>query len=168
VLLKISDLLSKSHFGDDDVITLHPCPPPYHILCVRLLAQSIAIYGVLLQRHSQVQQFTSTSVLCNSYSPYDVAGDLPVLLGVTRVSKRSLVSYSCSYIAFRQKIRKDALEQRAIADEDAFRKNLNVGREIANFLRKNIVQAERLQKIPGEDDSETYSTCKWPFFCIIF
>ncbi|KAI9456265.1 RF-1 domain-containing protein [Lactarius psammicola] len=58
--------------------------------------------------------------------------------------------------AFRQKIRKDALEQRAIKDEEVFRNNLNIGQEIANFLRKNIVQAERLQEIPGEDDTETY------------
>ncbi|KAH9063715.1 hypothetical protein EDB83DRAFT_799497 [Lactarius deliciosus] len=66
------------------------------------------------------------------------SGDLPVLS------------------AFRQKIRKDALDQRAIKDEDVFRSNLNIGREIAVFLRKNIVQAERLQRIPGADDMETY------------
>ncbi|KAH9001635.1 RF-1 domain-containing protein [Lactarius akahatsu] len=58
--------------------------------------------------------------------------------------------------AFRQKIRKDALDQRATKDEEVFRNNLNIGREIAVFLRKNIVQAERLQGIPGEDDMETY------------
>ncbi|KAF8267844.1 RF-1 domain-containing protein [Lactarius quietus] len=57
--------------------------------------------------------------------------------------------------AFRQKIRKDALDQRAINNEETFRNNLNIGREIASFLRKNIVQAERLQKIPGED-TEAY------------
>ncbi|KAH8983709.1 RF-1 domain-containing protein [Lactarius hatsudake] len=58
--------------------------------------------------------------------------------------------------AFRQKIRKDALDQRVIKDEEVFRSNLIIGREIAVFLRKNIVQAERLQRIPGEDDMETY------------
>ncbi len=53
------------------------------------------------------------------------------------------------------------MEQCVIKDEDVFRNNLKVGREIATFLRKNIVQAERLQKIPGEDDNkETYSTYK--------
>jgi peptide chain release factor len=38
---------------------------------------------------------------------------------------------------------------------------LKLGREIAEFLRKNIVQAERLQMQPGE---ETYSTCSIIFF----
>ena len=96
-----------------------------------------------------------------------MAGDPPVLSGVTRFLGRYLVSYLCSFIAFRQKIRKDALEQRAINDEEAFRNKLNIGREIANFLRKNIVQAERLQKTPGED-TEAYSTCKWFFLHVIF
>jgi 5-bromo-4-chloroindolyl phosphate hydrolysis protein len=95
-----------------------------------------------------------------------VAGDPPVLTGVTRFSGRYLVSYLCNWIAFRQKIRKDALEQRAINDEEIFRNNLNNGREIANFLRKNIVQAERLQKAPGED-TEAYSACRWLLFRII-
>jgi hypothetical protein len=36
---------------------------------------------------------------------------------------------------------------------------LKLGREIADFLRKNIVQAERLQMQPGEETAETYSTC---------
>lgn len=38
---------------------------------------------------------------------------------------------------------------------------MKLGREIADFLRKNIVQAERLQMQPGE---ETYSTCGILFF----
>ncbi|KAH9998999.1 RF-1 domain-containing protein [Russula vinacea] len=63
------------------------------------------------------------------------AGDPPILL------------------AFRQKIRRDALEQYSVADEEVFKNNLKLGREIADFLRKNIVQAERLQMQPGE---ETY------------
>ena len=62
-------------------------------------------------------------------------------------------------IAFRQKIRKDALEQYSIADEEVFKNNLKLGREIADFLRKNIVQAEHLPGKTGEDNTETYSTC---------
>ncbi len=104
--------------------------------------------------------FLPSQLHCIPYWRHDVAGDPPVLLGVTRFPERSLVSCLCSCIAFRQKIRKDALEQRAIKDEEVFRNNLNIGREIANFLRKNIVQAERLQEIPGEDDTETYSAYK--------
>lgn len=55
-------------------------------------------------------------------------------------------------------MRKDALEQRSVTDEEAFRSNLKLGREIADFLKKNIVQAERVQVQHGEDDMETYST----------
>jgi peptide chain release factor len=49
-------------------------------------------------------------------------------------------------------MRRDALEQSSVVDEVAFRNNLKVGREIADFLRKNIVQAER------SNGDETYST----------
>ena len=65
---------------------------------------------------------------------------------------------SCPYAGFRQKMRKDALEQRSVTDEEAFRRNLKLGREIADFLKKNIVQAERVQVQHGEDGMETYST----------
>jgi hypothetical protein len=61
--------------------------------------------------------------------------------------------------AFRQKIRKDASEQYSVTDEEVLKNNLKLGREIAGFLRKNIVQAERLQVQPGEENTETYSTC---------
>jgi peptide chain release factor len=58
-------------------------------------------------------------------------------------------------------MRRDALEQSSVTDEVAFRNNLKVGREIADFLRKNIVQAERLD---GEDNMETYSMFYLLFF----
>lgn len=66
--------------------------------------------------------------------------------------------------AFRQKIRKDALEQYSVTDEEAFKKNLKLGREIADFLRRNIVQAERLHMQPGEENTDTYSTYRLLFF----
>lgn len=105
-------------------------------------------------------------IVTHAPSYHDVAGDPPMLLGVTRFSGWYLDFYLCSCIAFRQKMRKDARNQRAIDDEEAFRNNLNLGRDIATFLRKNIVQAERLQKVPGED-TEAYSTRKWPFFRVV-
>jgi hypothetical protein len=36
---------------------------------------------------------------------------------------------------------------------------VKLGREIADFLRKNIVQAERFPGEFEEDNTETYSTC---------
>ena len=69
----------------------------------------------------------------------------------------STLLYRC--IAFRQKTRKDALDQSSVTDEDVFKNHLKLGREIADFLRKNIVQAERLPGKLEEDDTETYSTC---------
>jgi len=56
------------------------------------------------------------------------------------------------------------LEQYSITDEQTFKNNLKLGREIADFLRKNIVQAERLHKQPGEGNTDTYSTCMLLFF----
>jgi hypothetical protein len=55
-------------------------------------------------------------------------------------------------------MRKDALEQSSVMDEVAFLNYLKVGREIADFLRKNIVQAER------SNGEETYSTLYLLFF----
>jgi peptide chain release factor len=55
------------------------------------------------------------------------------------------------------------LEQYSVTDE-AFKNNLKLGREIADFLRKNIVQAERLHMQPGEENTDTYSTCRLLFF----
>jgi peptide chain release factor len=54
-------------------------------------------------------------------------------------------------------MRRDALEQSSVTDEEAFRSNLKLGREIADFLKKNIVQAERLQVQHGEPEGNTYS-----------
>ena len=76
---------------------------------------------------------------------------------------RMTLSPLCRCIAFRQKIRKDALDQYSVTDEEVFKNNLKLGREIADFLRKNIVQAERLPGKIEEDTTETYSTCG-PFF----
>jgi peptide chain release factor len=52
-------------------------------------------------------------------------------------------------------MRRDAVEQGSVTDEETFRRDLKLGREIADFLRKNIVQAERLQVQHGEGN--TYS-----------
>lgn len=41
---------------------------------------------------------------------------------------------------------------------------MKLGREIADFLRKNIVQAQRLHRQPGEENVDTYSTCRLLFF----
>jgi hypothetical protein len=97
---------------------------------------------------------------CHSFILLDVSGDPPVLLGMATFPgchRLPLMPFRC--IAFRQKIRKDALEQYSVADEEVFRNNLKLGREIADFLRKNIVQAEHLPGKTGEDNMETYSTC---------
>jgi hypothetical protein len=69
--------------------------------------------------------------------------------------------------AFRQKIRKDALEQYSVSDEEVFKDNLKLGREIADFLRKNIVQAERLRVQHGGENRETYSTCIVSLFTLL-
>jgi hypothetical protein len=44
---------------------------------------------------------------------------------------------------------------------------LKLGGEIADFLRKNIAQAERLQVQPGEENTDTYSTCRILFFALL-
>ncbi|KAI0259951.1 RF-1 domain-containing protein [Gloeopeniophorella convolvens] len=62
----------------------------------------------------------------------------------------------CFISAFREKIRKDATDQRSITDKQTIQENLKLGREIADFLRKNVVQAERLPDKVDEDGKELY------------
>ena len=81
-------------------------------------------------------------------------------------SQNVTVPLLCRCIGFRQKIRKDALDQYSVADEEVFKNNLKLGREIADFLRKNIVQAERLSGKFEEDNSGIYSMCE-PFLSLV-
>ena len=41
---------------------------------------------------------------------------------------------------------------------------MKLGREIADFLRRNIVQAERLHKQSAEENTDTYSTSRLLYF----
>ena len=123
------------------------------------LARSTATSGVLPEQRFQVR-FVHPRTLLSLVHTLDVTGDPPVLLGMATFPGchcLPLMPFRC--IAFRQKIRKDALEQYSVADEEVFKNNLKLGREIADFLRKNIVQAEHLPGKTGEDNTETYSTC---------
>ena len=137
-----------------------PCPSRHR--CVQRLAQSIAISGVPPQQHFQVR-FVHLKRRCHLFILLDTAGDPPILLGIALFPEsRFTLLRLCK--AFRQKIRKDALEQRSVAEEEVFKNNLKLGREIADFLRKNVVQAERMPVQPEEENTETYSTCSILFY----
>jgi len=97
--------------------------------------------------------FPSTSM---SISPALRAAARSVYRDLWRASSTTFSGDPPILLAFRQKIRKDALDQYSVTDEDVFKNNLKLGREIADFLRKNIVQAERLPGKFEEDNTETY------------
>lgn len=57
-------------------------------------------------------------------------------------------------LAFRLKIRKDALEAQSESDPDIYEAKVRLGRDIAEVLRKNVVQAHKLQQ--SENDKEIW------------
>ncbi|KAI0050049.1 hypothetical protein FA95DRAFT_1537130 [Auriscalpium vulgare] len=59
-------------------------------------------------------------------------------------------------LAFRKKMRTDAENQRAVINEEVYQENLKHGREIAEFLRKNLVQAQRVASQQQAKGVETY------------
>ena len=124
------------------------------------LARSTATSGVLPEQRFQVRFVHSRTLLSLVHTSRRGRRPAPTfryghVFGVSL--PLPLMPFRC--IAFRQKIRKDALEQYSVVDEEVFKNNLKLGREIADFLRKNIVQAEHLPGKIGEDNTETYSTC---------
>lgn len=52
-----------------------------------------------------------------------------------------------------------------MTDEKAYEENVKLAREIADVLRKNIVQARRVDGASGKPDDETWSTLKTIICC---
>ncbi|KAA1471317.1 hypothetical protein DENSPDRAFT_929468 [Dentipellis sp. KUC8613] len=58
--------------------------------------------------------------------------------------------------AFRAKIRQDTLDARSIVDPTAYEDKIQLSREIAQVLRRNIVQAHKVSETSSADGSETW------------
>jgi len=67
--------------------------------------------------------------------------------------------------AFRQKIRQDALAASSVTDPTLYQQQEQLAREIADVLRKNIVQATRVAE-NTQSELETWSKCK--LMCDVF
>ncbi|EIM90375.1 uncharacterized protein STEHIDRAFT_154200 [Stereum hirsutum FP-91666 SS1] len=61
--------------------------------------------------------------------------------------------------AFRQKMRNDTIQGRSLTDEKAYEENVKLAREIVDVLRKNIVQARKVDGASGRPDDETWKIC---------
>ena len=61
--------------------------------------------------------------------------------------------------AFREKMRQDALSASSITDPTLYQQQEQLAREIADVLRKNIVQATRVAE-RTQSELETWSTCE--------
>lgn len=55
-------------------------------------------------------------------------------------------------------MRNDTVQGRSLTDEKAYEENVKLAREVADVLRKNIVQARRVEGASGTPDDETWST----------
>ncbi|KAI0317867.1 RF-1 domain-containing protein [Amylostereum chailletii] len=58
--------------------------------------------------------------------------------------------------AFHEKMRIDFGNLRTAESEDDLRQRLNLNKDVANFLRRNVVQAERQPALPDPDSNDTW------------
>ena len=60
-------------------------------------------------------------------------------------------------LAFRDKMRHDTLAGRSQTDTKLYEQNVTLAREVADVLRKNIVQAQKIAEPSTVDGQETWS-----------
>lgn len=66
-------------------------------------------------------------------------------------------------LAFRQKMRADALQHKGQTDPTAYKESVKLGNEVAAILRANFVQAQRITS----DTDERWSECAL-FFAVLY
>ncbi|KAI0060796.1 hypothetical protein BV25DRAFT_1917356 [Artomyces pyxidatus] len=91
-----------------------------------------------------------------SVSPSLRAAARSVYRDLWRASRTTFSGDALVLAAFREKMRNDAMEQRLITDEQALQVRFKEGRDVAAFLRRNVVQAERTRVRDEEDGLDTY------------
>lgn len=62
--------------------------------------------------------------------------------------------------AFRLKMREDALKARSKSDPDSYQESIKLGHDVADVLRRNVVQGQKVQEAQSESDKEI-----WRVFC---
>ncbi|KIM80804.1 hypothetical protein PILCRDRAFT_822083 [Piloderma croceum F 1598] len=88
----------------------------------------------------------------------------PALRAAARAAYRDLLRASSATFAddervltaFRLKIRTDALEAQSESDSNAYAEKVKLGHEIATILRRNVVQAHKVQAGQTEDNKELW------------
>ena len=66
--------------------------------------------------------------------------------------------------AFRLKMREDALKARSQTDPNVYQESIKLGHDVADVLRRNVVQAQRVQEARTESDKEIWRA----FGCFFF
>lgn len=59
-------------------------------------------------------------------------------------------------LAFRLKMREDALQARSKTDPDVYQDSIKLGHDVADVLRRNVVQARKVQGSQSESDKEVW------------
>lgn len=82
---------------------------------------------------------------------------------VGKLHERCLDVGSYHLPAFRMKIRTDALEARAVTESSAYAEKVKLGHEIAEVLRKNVVQAHK-ESTQSTTDGDVWSAFHFLIF----
>lgn len=69
------------------------------------------------------------------------------------------------HLAFRLKMRTDAVAAQALSDSEAYQEHTKLATEIAEVLRKNIVQAARVAEM-SEDGAENETWSELGYFLV--
>jgi hypothetical protein len=72
------------------------------------------------------------------------------------ISGEAIFDTAAAGLAFRLKMRTDALEARSTSDPNAYAEKVKLGHDIAEVLRKNVVQAQKVGEAETESDAEVW------------
>lgn len=93
-------------------------------------------------------------------------GDERVLKGQTVSHEQLHLSLTLSFLAFRLKMRADALEAVSKTTPHAYQETIQLGYDIAEVLRRNVVQAQKVRE-QTESNKETWRALNPVFYLFI-
>ncbi len=93
------------------------------------------------------------------------SGDPVVRNGVYACPVRACPPTHHVVSAFRLKIRNEVLPYSSTTDPKQFEEKITLVQEIADVLRKNVVQARKVEHSPSAEQKEIWGAYMWEAFC---
>jgi len=122
-------------------------------ICPSLRATARAVYRDLFRAAATT---FAGAIYCSSFASLpDSHANFQMICLFSLVRDFRLSSaYICDVFgpAFKEKVRIETRQGKSVEDATAYAKRLELGREIAEVLRKNVVQAQRVKEDTGEQD----------------